>query len=161
MDVIDELQLSSLKTSQELLMRKKETIHQLDTQILEGTADPEGLEELILEIKETQDRILEKVNQIDTFISLRTRARTRTSTVTPPSSTTPLVSTPLFSNDTESTAAELHPHVVTSTASSTANIESSTTVTPHTATSIASPHLYRAANIFRVSSWLAIILGLL
>ena len=33
MDVIDELQLSSLKTSQELLMRKQETIHQLDTQI--------------------------------------------------------------------------------------------------------------------------------
>ena len=45
MDVINELQLSSLQTSQELLMRKKETIHQLDTQILAGTADPEGLEE--------------------------------------------------------------------------------------------------------------------
>ena len=28
-EVIDELQLSSLKTSQEILMKKKETIHQL------------------------------------------------------------------------------------------------------------------------------------
>ena len=34
-EVIDELQLSSLKTSQEILMKKKETIHQLDAQILE------------------------------------------------------------------------------------------------------------------------------
>ena len=116
MDVIDELQLSSLKTSQELLMKKKETIYQLDTQIFGGTTDPEDLEELILDIEETQHKIFEKVNQIDTFISLHTRARTRTSTVTPPSSTTPPVSTPLSSTVTESTAAELHPCVVTSTA---------------------------------------------
>ena len=34
-EVINELQLSSLKTSQEILMKKKETIHQLDEQILE------------------------------------------------------------------------------------------------------------------------------
>ena len=147
MDVIDELQLSSLQTSQELLMRKKETIHQLDTQILAGTADPEGLEELILEIEETQDKILEKVNQIDTFISLRTRVRARTSIVIPPSSATPPVSTPLSSTDTESTAAELHSRVVTSTASATADIESSTTVTAHTATPIASPHLYSTSRL--------------
>ena len=42
MDVIDELQLSSLKSSQEILKKKKETIHQLDAQILEGT-DPDGI----------------------------------------------------------------------------------------------------------------------
>ena len=75
-DVINELQLSSLKTSQELLIQKKDTIRQLDTQILEGTENPDNLEDLILEIEETQDRILEKINQLDTFIKLRTRAST-------------------------------------------------------------------------------------
>ena len=129
-------------------MRKKETIHQLDTQILGGTTDPEDLEELILEIEETQDKIFEKVNQIDIFISLRTRAQTRPSTVTPPSSTTPPVSTPLSSTDTESTAAELHPCVVTSTTTSvTADIESSTTVAAHTATPTGSPHLYSTSRL--------------
>ena len=66
------------------------------------------------------------------------------------------MSTPLSSTDTESTAAKLHPRVVTSTASATANIESSTTVAAHTATPTASPYLYstsvfptRVANIFR------------
>ena len=57
------------------------------------------------------------------------------------------MSTPLSSTDTESTAAELHSHVVTSTASATADIESSTTVTAHTVTPIASPHLYSTSRL--------------
>ena len=83
MKVIDELQLSSLKTSLEILKKKKETIHQLDTQILDHIEDPDSLEDIILEIEETQDIIFEKINQIETYVSLRTRAP-----VIPPSSTT-------------------------------------------------------------------------
>ena len=65
MKVIDELQLSSLKTSLEILKKKKETIHQLDTQILDHIEDPDSLEDIILEIEETQDIIFEKINQIE------------------------------------------------------------------------------------------------
>jgi len=97
MDVIDELQLSSLKTSKELLMQKKGTICQLDSQIIEDTDNPNNLEDLILEIEETQDRILEKINQLDTSIKLRTRA---TEVPSPPLPSTS------FSTTTESTTAE-------------------------------------------------------
>ena len=73
---IDQLVLSSLKTTQELLMKKKETIHQLDTQIIELIVDADVLEEAILETEDTQDRILEKVNLIDTFIRMHLRTHT-------------------------------------------------------------------------------------
>ena len=49
LEATDELQLSSLKTSQELLKKRKETIHQLDTQILDNTEDANTLEDLILD----------------------------------------------------------------------------------------------------------------
>jgi len=67
---INELVLSSLKTSQELLMKKKDTIHQLDTQIIELKQEADALVEVILDIEDTQDRILEKVNLVDTFIKI-------------------------------------------------------------------------------------------
>jgi len=60
-ETVNELVLSQLKTSQELLVRKKETIHQLDTQIIELIQEADALEEVILDIEDTQDRILEKV----------------------------------------------------------------------------------------------------
>ena len=60
-ETVDELVLLSLKTSQELLVRKKETIHQFDTQIIELIQEADALEEVILDIEDTQDRILEKV----------------------------------------------------------------------------------------------------
>ena len=70
-ETVDELVISSLKTSEELLMRKKETIHQLDTQIIELIQEADALDETILDIEDTQDRILEKVNLIDTFVKIR------------------------------------------------------------------------------------------
>jgi len=51
-ETVDELVLSQLKTSQELLVRKKETIHQLDTQIIELIQEADALEEAILDIKD-------------------------------------------------------------------------------------------------------------
>ena len=132
-DVINELQLSSLKTSQELLIQKKETIHQLDTQILEGTENPDNLEDLILEIEETQDRLLEKINQLDTFIKLRTRA----STESPSSPVIPPLSTSSSPTTTESTIAESH--VPTSAASTTASINPTTTVTTYGTSPLATP----------------------
>ena len=95
-EVIDELQLSSLKTSQEILMKKKETIHQLDAQILERTDDPDSLEDIILETEETQDMILEKINQIDTYLQMRAMASPVLATPLPttqPSSTSSLSTT--------------------------------------------------------------------
>ena len=57
-------------------MKKKEIIHQLDAQILEWTEDPVSLEDIILETEETQDMILEKINQIDTYLEMRAEAST-------------------------------------------------------------------------------------
>ena len=130
--VIDELQLSSLKTSLEILKKKKETIHQSDTQTLNHIEDPDSLEDIILEIKETQNIIFEKINQIETYISLRTRAP-----VIPPTSTTPLISTSSLAN-TESTTVEPHPHVMNS--STTVNTEC-TTVTMHRTSPVLYPSL--------------------
>ena len=86
LDFIDEIQLLSLKTSQELLIQKTDTILQLDAQILDGTENPNNLVGLIVEIKETHDIILEKINQLDTFITLHTRTSTESpsSPVMPP-----------------------------------------------------------------------------
>lgn len=89
-ETIDELLLSSLKTSQELLVKKKETIHQLDIQIAELIQDADALEEAILDIEDTQDRILEKVNLIDTFTRTHSRPHTPDSVVAS-SSSVPLV----------------------------------------------------------------------
>ena len=97
MDVIDELQLLSLKSSQEILKKKKETIHQLDTQILEGT-DPDSIEDIILEIEERQDVIFEKINQIDTFLRLRSK--------TPPVAMPPLHTTSSPSTSSQSTTSQ-------------------------------------------------------
>lgn len=137
LEAIDELQLSSLKTSQELLMKKKETIHQLDTQILDSAEDVSTLEDLILEIEETQDTILEKINQIETFISIRTRAPPIT---TPPSSAIPPHSTPANTGST----IQSHSHAPDSTATSTVNIEttsieSTTTITAYNTSPIVTP----------------------
>ena len=123
LDVIDEIQLSSLKTSQELLIQKRDTIRQLDAQILDGTENPDNLEDLILEIEETQDRILEKINQLDTFIKLRTRA----STDSPSPLVMPTSSSLTTTTTIESTAES---HVSTSAASMTASSHS-TTESPH------------------------------
>jgi len=128
LDVIDEIQLSSLKTSQQLLIQKRDTIRQLNAQILDGTQNPDNLEDLILEIEATQDRILEKINQLDTFIKLRTRASTDIlSTLVIPSPTTTTI---------ESTAES---HVSTSAASMTASSHSTTAVTTYGTSPQATP----------------------
>ena len=57
LDTLDELQMSSLKTALEQLWKKKDVITQLDSQIVEQTTTPEGLEEAILETEDTQDKI--------------------------------------------------------------------------------------------------------
>ena len=97
-ETINELVFSSLKTTQELLMKKKETIHPLDTQIIELIVDADVLKEAILETEDKQNRILEKVNLIDTFIRMHSRTHTLdsltasvlTPTVVSPSSTSQL-----------------------------------------------------------------------
>ena len=125
MDVIDELQLSSQKSSQEILKKKKEMIHQLDAQILEGT-DPDSIEDLILEIEEMQDVIFEKINQIDAFLRLRSKAPP---VAMPPSHTTSSPSTSSQSTTsqggTESTTVQPQSHVTNSVAA----ITESTAVT--------------------------------
>ena len=68
---VDEFQLTSLMTASEQLQKRKETIAQLDTRILELLTTPEDLEEAILETEEMQDKILEKINQIGKFIELK------------------------------------------------------------------------------------------
>ena len=78
-ETVDEFLLSSLKTTQELLIKKRATIHQLDTQITELIQDADALEEAILETEDTQDRILEKVNLIDTFINIHSRPHPQSS----------------------------------------------------------------------------------
>ena len=132
LDVIDEIQLSSLKTSQELLIQKRDTIRQLDAQILDGTENPDNLEDLILEIEETQDRILEKINQLDTFIKLRTRA----STDSPSPLVMPTSSSLTTTTTIESTAES---HVSTSAASMTASSHSTTAVTTYGTSPLATP----------------------
>jgi len=72
-DTVNELMISSLKTAQEFQVKKKETIHQLDAQIVGLIQDGDILEAEIFESEETQDTILEKVNLIDTFIRLHSR----------------------------------------------------------------------------------------
>ena len=78
-----ELQLTSLTTASEQLRKRKEKISQLDAQIIELITNPEGLEEAILETEETQDKILEKINQISKFIELQTTAITTSTNTTP------------------------------------------------------------------------------
>ena len=51
-------------------MKSKETIHQLHAQIIELIQDADAHEEAILDIEDTQGKILEKVNLIDTFIQV-------------------------------------------------------------------------------------------
>ena len=158
LEATDELQLSSLKTSQELLKKRKETIHQLDIQILDNTEDANTLEDLILEIEETQDTILEKINQIETFIGIRARAppiRTPPSSAIPPQSTLANTESTIQSHshapdstatttaNTESTI-QSHSHAPDSTATTTANtetttIKSTTTVTAHDTLPIVTP----------------------
>ena len=162
-ETIDALVLSSLKTSQELLMKKKETIHQLDTQIIELIQDADTLEEVILDIEDTQDRILEKVNLIDTFIKLHSTLHPQSS-LTASSSVSPVVPQPLSSiqssgvvsssppvdpqsstsiSSESTTAVEPLPHAATTISS----VTESTTVTTHTTTLIASSQLYNTSRL--------------
>jgi len=92
-DPVNELVLSSLRTTQEGLVKKKETIYQLDTQILELITDGDTLEDAILEKKDLQNAILEKINHIDTFIRMHTRTDPSTPVQTS-SVSTPVVSPP-------------------------------------------------------------------
>ena len=162
-ETIDALVLSSLKTSQELLMKKKETIHQLDTQIIELIQDADTLEEAILDIEYTQDRILEKVNLIDTFIKMHSTPHPQSS-LTASSSVPPVVPQPPSSiqssgvvsssppvdpqpptsiSSESSTAVEPLPHATTTISS----VTESTTVTTHTTTPIASSQLYNTSRL--------------
>ena len=165
-ETVDELLLSSLKTSQELLMKNKETIHQLDVQITELIQDADTLEEAILDIEDTQDKILEKVNHIDTFIRIHSKPHTRDSTMASPS--VPLA-TPTLPSSTQpsevdssspsvdsqpststrssepTTAVELPSHVSTTIPSVTNH--GPTTVTTYTTTPIASPQLYNTCRL--------------
>ena len=64
-------------TASEQLQRRKETIAQLNSWIVELITNPEGLEEAILKPEETQDKILEKIK----FVELQGRT---TTTPSPP-----------------------------------------------------------------------------
>ena len=165
-ETIDELILSSLKTYQELLRKKKETIHQLDVQITESIQDVDALEEVILDIEDTQDRILKKVNLTDMFIRMHSRPHTPDSVVAsssvrlvasmPPTSTQhgevvssspPVdVQPPTSTRNNEfATTDELLPHLST-TISSVTDHEPAT-VTAHTTTPIVSPQLHNTSHL--------------
>ena len=156
-ETVDEFLLSSLKTTQELLIKKRETIHQLDTQITELIQDADALEEAILETEDTQDRILEKVNLIDTFINIHSRPHPQSSVAAsssaPPStiqssgvvsSLPPVDPQPPTSASKESTTAVEPLSHDTTTISS---VTESTTVTTHTTTPIVSPQLYNSSRL--------------
>ena len=121
-EAMDELQLTALTTASEQLQRRKETIAQVDSRIVELITNPEGLEEAILETEETQDKILEKINQISKFVELQGRT---TTTPSPPVPLPPPVtaSVTLPQPVTVSTTAETRPRVITSTTDPTVSIQ--------------------------------------
>ena len=144
-------------------MKKKETIHQLDTQIIELIQDADTLEEEILDIEDTQDRILEKVNLIDTFIKMHSTPHPQSS-LTASSSVLPVVPQPPSSiqssgvvsssppvdpqpptsiSSESTTAVEPLPHAATTISS----VTQSTTVTTHTTTPIVSSQLYNTSRL--------------
>ena len=141
-------------------MKKKETIHQLDTQIIESIQDADSLEETILDIEDTQDKILEKVNLIDTFIRMHSRSHTPGSVVT--STSTQLVvptlrlstehseivssSPPVDSRPPRSSEPTTSVEHVATTTSGVTDREV-TTVTTHTTTPIATPQLYNTSRL--------------
>lgn len=118
-ETIDQFQLTALMTASEQLQKRKETIAQLDTRIVELITTPEGLEEAILETEETQDRILEKINHIGKFLELKTKSTTPST----PAVTLPVAPRP----DTVSTNPETHPHGTISTTDATSTLPTITT----------------------------------
>ena len=107
-ETIHEFQLTSLMTVSQQLQKRKETIVQLDARIAELLTTPKELEEAILDTEEMQDKILEKINQIEKFIELKSNAPT-TSALTP---TTIQAASPVTSSqpETVSTNTETHAH---------------------------------------------------
>lgn len=161
-DTVNELVISSLKTAQEVLLKKKETIHQLDAHIVELIQDGDTLEAEIFESEETQDTILEKVNLIDTFIRLHSRTG-HPSLSTASSMTTPVVSSPSTQpseaisspvvtsqpppppQSNESTTSTYHRHDSRPISSSVDR--GATTVTTHTNVPIVSPQVYQTSRL--------------
>ena len=151
-----------MKTTKEVLSKKREIIHQLDTQIIESIEDGDAFEDAILDIEDMQDRILEKVNHIDTFIRMHTRSQPTGLSVTspsiptslsepsvrptPPVSTQPSTVTP-SSIDPASTPSTVEPPSHIFTASSSAIERENTTPTTHMTTPLTSPQLYNTSRL--------------
>ena len=138
----------------------------MDVQITESIQDCNTLEEAILDIEDTQDRILEKVNLIDIFIRMHFRPHTPDSVVAsssvplvapmPPTSTQhsevvfsppPVDAQPPTSTRSNefATTDEFLPHLST-TISSIMDHEP-TTVTAHTTTLIVTPQLHNTSHL--------------
>ena len=132
---ITALHLTSLITASEQLQRKKETISQLDAQIVDLVTSPKSLQEAILEAEETKDSILEKINQISKFVELQSTASTMATTMSH-------VTTPVTSprSETTSTGTETLPHAMTSSATISTHSPDVTTTTDHSRTPIVSTH---------------------
>ena len=145
---ITALQLTSLTTAAEQLQRRKETISQLDAQIVELLTTPESLEETILEAEDTKDSILEKINRINKFIELQSIASTMptaTLHVTAPVTSSPVTSS--HSVATTSTSTEALPHITTSSTTVSTHSPAVTTTTEHSGTPIVSTHPQNASRL--------------
>ena len=73
---VDELSVTILRTTVEQLQKKKEHIHQLNQQITELVQMPDKFKGAICEVKELQDNILEKINELQMHIKLKTQELT-------------------------------------------------------------------------------------
>ena len=145
---ITALQLTSLTTAAEKVQRRKETISQLDAQIVELLTTPESLEETILEVEETKDSILEKINQISKFIELQSTASTTPSAIS--HVTTPVMSSLVTSSHSEattSTSSEALAHSMTSSTTISTHSPVVTSTTEHSRTPIVSIHPQNASRL--------------
>ena len=145
---ITALQLTSLTTAAEQLQRRKETISQLDAQIIELFTTPESLEETILEAEDTKDSIFEKINQINKYIELQSIASTMPTTIS--HVTTPVTSSPVASSHSEatsSTSTEALPHVTTSSTTISTHSPAVTITTEHNRTPIVSTYPSRLPKL--------------
>ena len=69
---IDELQATSLETYINLLTKKRDTVSNLDSQIISETAEEE-LEEAIMESEEFMDDIEDRIRRAERFLELHTQ----------------------------------------------------------------------------------------
>ena len=137
-----------MTTAAEKLQRRKETISQLDAQIVELLTTPESLEETILEVEETKDSILEKINQISKFIELQSTASTTPSAIS--HVTTPVMSSLVTSSHSEattSTSSEALAHSMTSSTTISTHSPVVTSTTEHSRTPIVSTHPQNASRL--------------